>query len=72
VTTSTITWHPPTDPPLVDINVLMALRVKGLRTTCEGFLSHNGDGRLFWYDVTAQPVESEHVEAWAELPEYVP
>ena len=69
MTTSTITWHSPGNPPDVDTNVLIALNVDGLRTSCEGFLSATPDDRACWYDVCATPLPHEQVTAWAEMPE---
>jgi len=69
MTTSTITWHSPSDPPDAETNVLIGLDVDGIKTSCEGFLSTTPDDRPCWYDVTAQPLEHGHVQCWAEMPE---
>lgn len=69
VTTSTITWHPASEPPDAESNVLIALNVDGIKTSCEGFISTTPDDRECWYDVTAQPLPHEHVRYWADLPE---
>lgn len=69
MTTSQITWHPPTNPPDAETNVLLGLDVDGIKTSCEGFLSDDMHGNPCWYDVTAQPIEGKQVMCWAELPE---
>lgn len=66
---TTLTWHPPTNPPDADTNVLVGLNVEGIRTSCEGFLSTDMHDQACWYDVTAQPIEHRHVTGWAEMPE---
>lgn len=68
MTTSTIQWHSPSDPPDVETNVLIGLDVDGIKTSCEGFLSDDMHGNACWYDVTAQPLDHAHVIGWAELP----
>ena len=81
MTTSTITWHSPDNPPDADTNVLIGLNVDGIRTSCEGFLDSsphapstdadgapNDDG-MQWYDVTGLPLNHAQVVGWAEMPE---
>lgn len=65
MTTSTITWHRPSDGlPDDETNVLLGLRLPdGRRTSCEGF--RDGD---CWRDVCAVEIEDAEVIAWAELP----
>ncbi len=52
MTTSTITWHPPTNLPDAETNVLLGIDVDGIKTSCEGFLSDDMHGNPCWYDVT--------------------
>jgi hypothetical protein len=81
MTTTQITWHKPDNLPDAQTNVLIALNVDGIRTSCEGFIDSsphapstdadgapNDDG-MQWYDVTAEPLDHRHVVAWASLPE---
>ena len=81
MTTSTITWHPATNYPDAETNVLIGLNVDGIRTSCEGFIDSSphapstdadgapNDSGMQWYDVTAQPLDHRHVTGWATLPE---
>ena len=64
-----ITWHPPTNLPDAETNVLVGLNVDGIRTSCEGFISTDMHDQLCWYDVCAQPLSHEHVTGWCEMPE---
>jgi len=63
------------------MNVLIALNVDGIRTSCEGFIDSsphapstdadgapNDDG-MQWYDVTGLPLNHAQVVGWAEMPE---
>lgn len=64
MTTSTITWHPATDCPDAETNVLIGLHIDGLRTSTAGFF----DGDV-WRDSDARSIPESLIVGWAHLPE---